>query len=72
MNRSMNRLRIWLLFYALSLAASLVVVGLLSLFVPVGVWYQMAIAVWLLLCYSSLCFPDNIWDRWIPESPEEP
>ena len=67
MNKSMNRLRIWLLFYVLTLAAILAGVGLLSLFVTVGVWYRTAIGIWLLVCYASLCFPDEIWDRWIPE-----
>ena len=26
-----------------------------------------AIGLWLLVCFSSLCFPDDIWDRWLPD-----
>ena len=48
--------------------------GLLSL-APVALGFAVMSkmtgkAVWLMLCYASLCFPDNIWDRWMP--PESP
>ena len=65
-----KRLSCWLIFYALSLAAILAAAGLLALLAGVSHWVTIGLAVWLMLCYASLCFPDNIWDRWMP--PESP
>ena len=65
MNLSMKRLRIWLLFYAVTLAVCVGGVVLLSLFIPIGTRYGLAAGLWLLLCFSSLNFPEDIWDRWI-------
>ena len=54
----------------MSLAAILAAAGLLALLAGVSNWVTIGLAVWLMLCYASLCFPDNIWDRWMP--PESP
>ena len=41
--------------------------GVLSLMISLPTWRLVAIGLWLLVCFSSLCFPDDIWDRWLPD-----
>ena len=66
-HRSLARFCFWVLFYAGTLLASLAVMGVLSLMISLPTWRLVAIGLWLLVCFSSLCFPDDIWDRWLPD-----
>ena len=66
-HRIWERLLLWLVFYAAAQAVSFAAMGLLSLLIPLTTWKQVSVGIWLQVCFSSLCFPDNIWDRWIPK-----
>ena len=70
-HRSRARGCFWLLFYALTLLASLVAMGTLSLMISLPTWKSVAMGIWLVGCFASLCFPEDIWDRWLPEEKEE-
>ena len=55
----------WLAFYALTLVAAVAVVGLLSLLIGIPNWFMTGVAVWFLVCFASLCFPDGLVERWM-------
>ena len=70
-HRGLARFCFWALFYAATLLASLAVMGVLSLMISLPTWKSVAMGIWLVGCFASLCFPEDIWDRWLPEEKEE-
>lgn len=59
----MNRLCIWIGFYAAILVACLAGIGLAALAIGIPNWQVTAVGCWLLCCYASLCVPDEVWER---------
>ena len=53
------RFCLWVCFYALLLLACLAALWVTG----IPNWQTTAAGCWLLLCFGSLCVPDEIWDR---------
>ena len=61
----MSRMWSWLSFYAAALAVSLAGMGLLAVVFALPNWQMAGVGVWFIICFASLCFPDDFPSRWV-------
>ena len=67
MHNMIKHIPFFLAFYALVLIACVGVLGLLAWLFTIPNWPMVGVAIWMIFCFASLCFPDELWARWIPD-----